>query len=197
MKKLLTSAALTVLVMALAVPLMAQSGPEGRQFRQGGERQFGLARVLNDTDLRTKLAITDDQAAKLKSAFFEASKARIRNEADLKIKHLELANLMDADQVDRTQINQKIGEISALQAALMKSRIEAQLVVKETLTPDQLSKLKEWRKSQFGRFAQERMRMGTMRRMQRPGMGQGPQGPQGPRGPQQPPAPPKPGDNEQ
>lgn len=197
MKKLFTITAALVLTFVLAAPLLAQPGPAGNPPRHRANREFALGQALNDTNLRTRLNITDDQVAKLKAAFLEAAKAGIKNHADLKIKRLELASLMGADKVDHAQVNQKIAEITALQGSLLKNRIETQLTVKETLTADQLSKLKMWRHAQARRFMQERMqqRMGMMPRMRQPG--QGPQGPRGPQAPPAPAAPPKPGDDGQ
>jgi Spy/CpxP family protein refolding chaperone len=141
-------------------------------------RKSGLARVLRDPDLRTKLGITNEQYAKLQTAFLNSSKNAIRGKADLKIKRLELAQLMNEDKVDRAQVEQKVNEISALHASLLKNQIEARLAIRETLTADQLSKLREWRHTQGRGWMQERMqrRMGMMRR---PGMS-----------PQRPPVPP-------
>ncbi|MDD5543144.1 MAG: periplasmic heavy metal sensor [Acidobacteriia bacterium] len=197
MKRIFTTAALMILILALAAPLMAQPGPAGNRPRHRANREFNLGRALNDQNLRTRLNITDEQVAKLKAAFLEAAKAGIKEHADLKIKRLELASLMSGDKVDHAQVNQKITEISALQASLLKNRIATQLAVKETLTADQLSKLKMWRQAQAHRFMQERMqqRMGMMPRMGQPG--QGPRGPRGPQASPAPAAPPKPGDDGQ
>jgi|GEM_PF-6545530 len=174
------------------ISTLAQPGPSREGPRWMGNRDFGLVRMLHDPSMRAKFGISDDQYTKLRSAFLDSSKAAIRGQADLKIKRLELANLMDADKVDRAQVDQKINEISALQGALMKNHIGTRLVVKETLTPDQLNKISEWRQSQARRFMEDRMqgRMGMMQRQQRPGMR-----PQQPPPPEQPPAPSKPGDS--
>jgi Spy/CpxP family protein refolding chaperone len=174
MRRLILILMSMVFVVGMGTTLLAQPGPAPARARRLGNQTPGLARILQNPSVREKLGITNEQFAKLQTVFLNSSKNAIRGKADLKIKHLELTHLMNADKVDRAQVEQKVDEISALRASLMKNQIEARLAVKETLSPDQLNKVREWRESQRGRLAQERMqrRMGMMRR---PGMG--PQGP--------------------
>jgi Spy/CpxP family protein refolding chaperone len=189
MRRLITILVGAILIMGTGMMLMAQPGPAPLRGQRMANERFGLIRALHDQNLRAQLGVTDEQYAKLQTAFLNSSKTAIKSRADLKIKRLELASLMDADKVDHAQVDQKVSEISALQGALLKNQIQARLIVKETLTADQLNKLHEWRQTQLKRFGEERMqrRMGGM--MQRPGRpGAGPQGPEAPR----PPAPPKP-----
>lgn len=183
-----------ILVIATGAILLAQGPNMMRQGRRWPGQHMGLIQMLHNPDLRTRFGITEDQAAKLDAAFLNAAKTSIKDRADLKIRHLELANLMSADKVDRALVDQKIDEISALQTSLMKNRIETQLTLKETLTPDQFNKLREWRRNQGRRMGGEWMQMhrGMMRGPN--GQGMGPRGPQSQQ-PPQPPAPPKPGDD--
>ncbi len=184
-------------LLTLGTTMVWAQGPGAmREMPRRGGGEFGMTGGLRDPNVRSKLGITDEQYSKLQSAFFNATKARIKDQADLKIKRLELANLMMADKVDRTQVNAKINEIAALQSSLLRNRIETQIVVKETLTPDQLAKLHEWRQSQMREHMQERMRGRMLERGQGRGMGPGPNAPRPPQ-PQQPPAPPNQGDGGQ
>ncbi|MGB7624913.1 MAG: periplasmic heavy metal sensor [Terriglobia bacterium] len=174
MRRLILILMSMVFVVGMGTTLLAQPDPAPARPRRVVNRTHGLARILQNPDVRTKLGITNEQFAKLQTTFLNSSKNAIRGKADLKIKHIELTHLMNADKVDRAQVEQKIDEISALRSSLMKNQIDARLTFKETLTADQLNKLREWRESQRERLAKERMqrRMGMMRR---PGMG--PQGP--------------------
>jgi Spy/CpxP family protein refolding chaperone len=189
MKRFLGAMAVAILLVAVATLLAAQPGVHGANARQNFGNHQGLGRILNNPDFRTKLGITDEQYAKLKNSFLDSEKVAIRTRADLQIKRLELANLMSADNVDRTQVNQKISDIGALETALMKNHIETQLAVKDTLTPEQLKKFQQWRQNQRGRFLQERMQPGRdmMRQQDRPGRMAPP--------PPPPAAPSKPGDD--
>lgn len=195
MKRFLSFLVIATLVMVLTIPTLAQPGAKMARMQHRTDHQFGLGRMLHDPNFRTKLGITDEQYSKLRTAFLDSSKAAIQNHADLKIKRLELADLMSTEKVDRAQVNQKINEISALQTAIMKNQVETRLTVKETLTPDQLNKLQQWRQAQMRRFMQER----TQPRMGRMWCPEGPAGraPAAPPAPPQPPASPKPGDQGQ
>ncbi|MBZ5552499.1 MAG: periplasmic heavy metal sensor [Acidobacteriia bacterium] len=177
-----------MLMLPMGLTLWAQPGPAPLRAKRIVNQHSGLVRALRDQNLRAKLGVTDEQYAKLRTAFLNSARTAIKNKADLRIKRLELASLMDADKVDHAQVDLKINEISALQGALLKNQIQTRLTVKETLTADQLNKLHEWRQAQMKRFGEERMqqRMGMMRGSGRMGVG--------PRGPGAPPpsAPPKP-----
>ncbi|MBZ5536224.1 MAG: periplasmic heavy metal sensor [Acidobacteriia bacterium] len=188
MRRLIVIFSGAILLVGMGMTLLAQPEPGPPHARRMVNQRLSLVRALRDQNLRAKLGVTDEQYAKLRTAFLNSSTTAIKNKADLKIKRLELASLMDADKVDHAQVDQKINEISALQGARLKNQIQTRLTVKETLTADQLNKLHEWGRAQMRRFGEERMErgMGMMRRSGRPEVG--PQGPQAPR----PPAPPKP-----
>lgn len=184
-----------VLVIGMTLILAAQPGPGPQRGQRGmnrAGRQFGMGRMIQNPEFRSKLGITEEQYGKLQTGFLNALKAAIKNRADLQIKRLELASLMDADKPDRAQINQKINEISALQTAQMKNHIDTRLLVKETLTAEQWTKFHEWQQGQARQMLQRRQeRMGMMRGGEGPG-----RGPRAPR-PPQPPPPPKPDENVQ
>lgn len=172
-----------VLMLMFAVNLAAQPRPGADRIKKMAERHLGLGPLIHNPEFRTKLGISDEQYNKLQTGFMNSAKTAIKNRADLQIKRLELANLMNADKPDRAQINQKINEISALQTAQMKNHVDTRLLVKETLTSDQLNKYQQWRQEQTRRFLEQRQPRGGMMRGGRPGME--------PRGPT-PPPPPKP-----
>ncbi len=70
-------------------------------------------------------------------------KAQIRNRAELEVKRLELAELLEADKPDRTPIDKKLRDISEAQFAFEKSRIDHHLAVQGALTREQREKLKQ------------------------------------------------------
>jgi len=124
--------------------------------------------------LQEELGLTEEQRNKLHQQFLEGRKAAVKNRADLQIKRMELAELMRADNPDRAQIDRKLRELADLRYAMEKSRVDQHLGLLQTLTPEQRTKLKQFRERGFGR---------------------GPQGPGGPGpGPRRPqrPSPPQP-----
>jgi Spy/CpxP family protein refolding chaperone len=133
----------------------------GRGPGMGGRGPMPLARIVNNPDLREKLGITPEQAAKIRQQETDFRKAGVMNRAKLEVAHMELDQLMSADKPDRAAIDRKLSEISAAQLVSEQTRVHHQLDMNTALTPDQQAKLKELMQSR------------------RPGMG-GPSGPQGP-----------------
>ena len=111
--------------------------------RGGDERGFMLDRLLRNSDLRQKIGVTDEQAAKIRQETTTFRVAEIRNRADLQIKRLELNNLLAADKPDRAAIDKKLDEISAAQLVGDKSRMDFRLTMRDALTPEQKTKLKQ------------------------------------------------------
>jgi len=121
---------------------------------------MGLNRIVNNPDMREKLGITADQAAKIRQQETDFQKAGVMNRAKSEVAHMELNQLMSADKPDRAAIDKKLADISAAQLVSEQTRVHHQLDMKTALTPDQQAKLK------------------TLMQQRRPGMG-GPGGPNG------------------
>ncbi len=129
-------------------------GPGQRGFRSGPGR--GMKRMPDITRLREQLDLTDDQVKQLHSLRTEGAKKAIRSRADVKVKQLELRELLQADEPDRAAIDQKLRELSDARYTAQKQRIDQRLAMRDILTPEQRSKMKELR----GKFRRggERMR---------------------------------------
>jgi Spy/CpxP family protein refolding chaperone len=121
---------------------------------------MGLNRIINNPDLREKIGVTPEQAAKIRQQETDFQKASVMNRAKSQVAHMELNQLMSADKPDRAAIDKKLADISAAQLVSEQTRVHHQLDMKTALTPDQQAKLK------------------TLMQQRRPGMG-GPGGPNG------------------
>jgi Spy/CpxP family protein refolding chaperone len=117
---------------------MGFGGMRGR-----GEHGFMLARLLNNPDLRQKAGISDEQAAKIRQQYTDFRKSEIRTGADLRIKRLELSDLISAEKPDRAAIDRKLQEVGAAQLAREKSAIDFHLAMRDALTPEQRQKLRQ------------------------------------------------------
>jgi len=111
--------------------------------RDDGGRGFMLDRLLRNSDLRQKIGVTDEQAAKIRQESTTFRVAQIRNRADLQIKRLELSNLLAADKPDRAAIDKKLDDISAAQLVGDKARVDFRLTMRDALTLEQKAKLKQ------------------------------------------------------
>ncbi len=115
-----------------------------RMGRRGfGERrgEFGLARLLNNPEIREKVGITAEQAAKIRQDATEFRKAEIRDRADLDVKRIDLENLLSAEKPDRAAIDSKLQEISTARLTLEKSAVHFRLTMREAITPAQREKI--------------------------------------------------------
>jgi Spy/CpxP family protein refolding chaperone len=127
--------------------MMRRDGP--RRERDGvgmghhgmGRRDDQLGRLLEDPTVRQQLGVTAEQAAKIRQQESDFRKAEIRNGADLRIKRMDLDDLLAADKADRAAIDKKLQEISASQLAVEKSAIDYHLAMRDALTPAQRQRL--------------------------------------------------------
>jgi Spy/CpxP family protein refolding chaperone len=102
---------------------------------------MGLNRIVNNPDMREKLGITTEQAAKIRQQETDFQKASVMNRAKSEVAHMELNQLMSADKPDRAAIDKKLSDISAAQLVSEQTRVHHQLDMKTALTPDQQAKL--------------------------------------------------------
>ena len=135
-------------------------GMRGRGGMEG--REMMLGRLLSNPEIRDKIGVTADQAAKIRQQESDFRKTEIRGRADLEVKQIDLRDLMSADKPDRPAIDAKLTEISTARLALQKSAVTFRLNSRDALTPDQRTKLRDLMRTRRGQ--------------------NGPPGPGGPRG---------------
>jgi Spy/CpxP family protein refolding chaperone len=119
-------------------------GPGGMRPEMGMGRggEMGVARFVNNPNMRQQLGITDEQVAKFHSMNEDFQKAGIQNRATMQIKRMELDDLLRADNPDRAAIDRKLAEVNTAQAAGEKANIDHMLAMRSLLTADQKAKLK-------------------------------------------------------
>ena len=129
--------------------------------------------------VRTYLGLTDEQVGRLHKISVDAQKASVQTRADMELRHIELRELMRADNPDHDAIMAKLDEVNALQGKMAKQRAETMLSARSVLTPEQVKKIKTFMENRGAGGGQGRGGM-----MERRGGGPGrPQGhPGGPGG---------------
>lgn len=159
-------------VLALGIVLHAQDRTtfvretQERGFRAGGfERGPGfrgphhrmgsrLLAMLDNDRVKARLGLTDDQANRLHQIAVDSEKATVKTRADMKIRRIELRELLRADKPDQAAVMKKVDEISALRGQMMKEHISALLSAKSVLTPEQQKKIRSfmqhWRGERVG-----------------------------------------------
>jgi len=112
---------------------------ENEQFRVG----MVLEQILADPDLVQKVGLSDEQTKTLHEAVSESKKEQIRIKADMDIAAVEQADKMAQTNIDEKEIMNIVEKVGNLRTQLAKSMIKELLVVKKTLTPEQVKKVKE------------------------------------------------------
>ncbi len=91
--------------------------------------------------LKAELGLSDEQGKQLTQIFSHATKAGIKQRADLRIAEFELRELLEADPVDMGQVEGKLKAIEGLRTTLRLSLIKAHEQAKGVLSPEQRQKL--------------------------------------------------------
>ncbi len=140
-------------------------GPRmGRGLSRGLGQHLSLGWVARDPALRERLGITEEQASKIQSAQSRFVKQQIQHRADLRVKRMELAELMRAENPDRAAIEKKLREVNELELQGRLAGVDHHLAMRNMLTPEQREQLKQ--------LVRERMQQ---RFRGRRGLGPGPQ----------------------
>jgi Spy/CpxP family protein refolding chaperone len=122
-----------------------ERGMHGRGGMEG--RDMMLGRLLSNPEIRDKIGVTADQAAKIRQQEADFRKTEIKGRADLEVKQIDLRELMAADKPDRAAIDAKLTEISTSRLALEKSSVAFRLNSRDALTADQRTKLRDLMRS--------------------------------------------------
>jgi Spy/CpxP family protein refolding chaperone len=148
MKRVSYGTAVTLgLMLILSTVIPAQSGMMGqRQMGQVGMQGMPEGRGMPRPSqmvrmLKAELGFSDEQAKQLTQIFSQATKAGIKQRADIRIAELELRELLETDPVDMAQVEGKLKAIEGLRTALRLSLIKAHEQAKGVLTPEQRQKL--------------------------------------------------------
>jgi Spy/CpxP family protein refolding chaperone len=168
---------------------MGMRGRMGMAMRERmAARNLTLGQLARNPQFRERIGLTPEQVSKIQAQESIFAKARIRNQAELQVKRMELRELMQEEKPDRALIEKKMREVTEAEFAQRKAAVDHQLTMRDLITPEQKQKLQEVRQEMRTRHMQAGQGRGMGPGM---GLGRGPQGPQ----PPQPPAPPKPPDD--
>ena len=148
---------LSVLMLAVALPLSVGANPDERMSRGGhdggmsrgghSERDSSMhdfvARSLGGLLRHAKdLGLADEQITKLKTLTSDYDKARIRGEADLKLAELDVQNLIHDEKSDLAAIESAMKKSDAAHTAMRLEGIKTIRAASAILTPEQREK---WR----------------------------------------------------
>ncbi len=113
------------------IPLLAFSQPGGPP----GDRPNRPERM--EGRMMDHLKLTDEQRPKFQKLHSDMMKKQIALRADLQTRRVELADLLNADNPDKTNIDAKLTEISKLRGDLTINHADFWFAVNKILTPEQ------------------------------------------------------------
>jgi Spy/CpxP family protein refolding chaperone len=115
-------------------------------WERGGRHGFGgaehLLRMAENPRVRMFLGLTDEQVGRLHKIGVEAEKSSIQTRADLELRHIELRELLRAENPEHDAIMQKLDEVNALRGKMEKQQVETLLSARSVLTPEQVKKVR-------------------------------------------------------
>jgi Spy/CpxP family protein refolding chaperone len=91
--------------------------------------------------MQAELGLSDDQVAQLQKMKADGRSQAIRRHADLRIAQGELSDLLQAPTVDEKAISVKVKQVTDLQAAGTRARIDQRLALRRVLSPEQVEKM--------------------------------------------------------
>jgi Spy/CpxP family protein refolding chaperone len=95
--------------------------------------------------LQEQLGLSEQQSSRLREIREGQQRDAIRHRADLQVARLDLRRLMESPTLDRKAVDAKVKEVSDLQAASFRARVDTMLAMREVLTPEQMKKWQELR----------------------------------------------------
>ena len=121
-----------LMVSVITFGTMAQ-GPDGRR----NDREHSRGRAHGPQKALAMLDLTDAQEEQMKNMRIEHQKSIKGDQQSLKLKMVELSNLVSNDNPDPKQVDRLTDEIGNLQTALFKAQIGHRMEVRTILNEEQ------------------------------------------------------------
>lgn len=120
-------------------------GPEGRDGMMmrmpGGPGGMGMGGWWKNSELATKLKLTDQQKQQLEKTFTDYRLQLIDQRAAVEREETKLQPLMDADQIDKNKVSAQLDTLIAARSKLEKTSAMMHVAMREILTPEQWKQL--------------------------------------------------------
>ena len=126
----------------------AGSGYIGKHMEYGtkmAEMNMFHGRLL--LNMKAEIGLNQDQVDKIEKMSLVFQESVIKRMADTKVKELKLANYLQGDKIDRKVVEKMVKEISELKTGLQIDRIYYLLDIRGLLTPEQIAKAEELKRT--------------------------------------------------
>ncbi len=133
--------------------IITSGGPENPMFMppMNPEPGMGLGAWWKNSDIVSKLQLTDEQVKKISQTYLDHKLKLIDLQADLEKQELRLQPLMDMDQPDAGKVGAQIDLITAARGRLEKENAMMMLDIRRWLSVEQWKKLKSLEASEEGK----------------------------------------------
>ncbi len=166
----------TTIILGVAL-LMAQPHHRGMNRYGGRHGMFGHknleSRILSG-EMKKKLGLTDKQISSIKKLIVTNEKNTIKMEADLKLAELDLRQIMDSENINKSNVSSALDKISSIRNKIHKGKLFLFVDIQKVLTKDQRKKIKEF--APHNRFNHHNKRMIKGGRGKISGCGEHPKG---------------------
>lgn len=164
MKKIAALFLVTLLSLSLAQPAMAdcKGGQCPLKKKCSGSHERGekygcpvVTKIMKKAhfllDKQQELGLSEEQVKNIKAIKMETKKAHIRQQAEMKIFHLDLKQKLSESEVDAEGLNAMMDSAAEGFATNGKASVASYIKLKAVLTPEQLAKAKEfWMQKKSG-----------------------------------------------
>jgi Spy/CpxP family protein refolding chaperone len=115
-------------------------GPAGSSLMHEG---LSLARLAGNPEVASELGLTEEQVEKLKTGSYDLKKEEINLRAKQELAAMAQIRLMGEDDVDEKALMKAVEKTGEISTELAKLRVKQLLLVKQTLTKDQLTRMRQ------------------------------------------------------
>jgi Spy/CpxP family protein refolding chaperone len=157
-------------VVVLASQAAVAQGPDGQPQRGEDKAQWGgqgarlggptphpeidrmgflLERLSQGSELAKKIGLSEEQQSKLRDGMFDIKTREADLRADLEKASLAQAKLMTEKTVDEKVLMAAVEKTGAVRTEMAKLRIKGLLLLKQTLTPEQMGKAQQVLREHF------------------------------------------------
>ena len=123
-----------------------------------GKRHDAAKFIRHALMAKEELAITDEQATRLRAMKIAFKKERITRKAEVDLAKVDLHALLHDDQATMAQIEAAVNKVYTLKAGLRVASIKARREAKGVLTPDQQKKMKAMHRHRMREMGREHQR---------------------------------------
>ena len=143
---------------ALVLCVTAGTADAGKMFGRGegrnvhdkcGSHEAFVSRLIFDKKLAEQIGLSEDQSRHIRDELYRVRMEMVDLQADLQKAAIEQARLLSADTIDEQALMTVIEKIGNVRTQIAKLRIKPLLVIKKTLDPEQLEKVRERMKEHY------------------------------------------------